>query len=71
MLSNIVLGYVMFSLLCGGVLVMMAIGDRVYSRNGEQHPQKSDKLSPELSTEIKDNVSSTVSVEHEEHQRCG
>ena len=71
MLATIVLGYVIFSLICGGVLVMIVIGDRVHSRNGEQHPQESVQASPEPSTENQDHSSSAVSVDHAKLQRYG
>lgn len=39
MLLDIVLGYVIFSIVCGSMLVMMIIGDRVYS-SSDQGDQK-------------------------------
>ena len=35
MLLQILYGYIIFSLLCSGALVMMVIGDRVYSGTDE------------------------------------
>lgn len=39
MLLDIILGYLIFSIVCGSMLVMMIIGDRVYS-SPDQGDQK-------------------------------
>jgi|GEM_PF-2346421 hypothetical protein len=71
MLFHLVIGYVMFSLLCGAALVFMVIGDRSHSRTFERREQDTSQGSTELHSESQEHPHSTVSADDEKLQRYG